>query len=914
MSDFPLPPLDFGERVYRALLRLYPPRFRDAFARDLVEAFRDERRDARRRRESGILFWLSTLQDVLTHSCAEWMSMVWRVTPADVSSGGSGAMNAMRRLMSVSEYRFAARRLRRAPGFALASVLVLALGIGSTTAVFSLVNGVLLAPLPYPESDRLVRLTHTATVANLTTIDQSDGTVMLYQRDARAFDGLGAWRYDDGNLAPTEPQQNAARVNVARVTANLFDVLRVRPALGKNFATGDDRVGAARVAIVSHKLWQERLHADPRAIGRLIVVNDVPRTIIGVMPARFGYPSSNVEVWLPVAFDPAQPQPASFNYTGVARLKPGVSVDEARADLARVLPRIADDFPGGISPAVWRDAHVVPQVESLRSSIVGSVSRLLWLLMASVLLVLLVACANVAGLFLVRAEHAQVELAVRGALGSGLSGMLMQSLSESVLLSMLGGGIGLLLSILGVRLAVHSGDTLSLPRLGEVGVDARALLFVFGVSVFCAAFVSLLPLLRARRVSIAGVLRGGGPGSTGGRSRQRARNALVVGQTALALILLAASGLMTRSFMRLTQVKPGFDADNVVTARVLLPFATYGTIPARMNLYNSIVEQARAIPGVRSVGLTDWMPLSDDHNDTSIEVEEHMPQSSSVGADHFVATVDGEYFNAMRIPLMRGRVFGAPDAAHPSEDVMVSHAFAERYWHGASPIGKRIRPFGGGWHTIIGEVGDAHYDALDKPVNDIVYFPIVSLDKTRRSTPSGLALVVRTDGRQSDALTGIRRIVHSLDQGLPTYDEKPVRELVRGASARAQALVVLLAIASALALALGAIGLYGVMAYGVSMRRRELGVRIALGARPADVSRMVARDGMRLAVAGIAIGLVGAIATSRVLRGLLYDVSATDPLTLFVTVVVLLGVALAASWVPARRAAAVDPAGALRSS
>jgi predicted permease len=332
-----------------------------------------------------------------------------------------------------------------------------------------------------------------------------------------------------------------------------------------------------------------------------------------------------------------------------------------------------------------------------------------------------------------------------------------------------------------------------------------------------------------------------------------------------------------------------------------------------MNLYSSMVEQARAIPGVRSVGLTDWMPLTDDHNDTSMEVEDHMVPSNSVGADHFVATVDGEYFNAMRIPMLRGRAFGRQDPARPSPDVIVSHAFAERYWKGSSPIGKRIRPFGGDWHTIVGEVGDAHYDGLDKPVNDIVYFPIVSADKGRPSTPSSLALVVRTDGREGEALSGIRRIVHSLDAGLPTYDERPVRELVRGASARAQALVVLLAIASALALTLGAIGLYGVMAYSVSMRRRELGVRIALGARPADVSRMVTRDGLRLAGAGVVIGLVCAIATSRVLRGLLYDVSATDPLTLTVTVIVLLVVAFAASWVPARRAAAVDPAWTLRS-
>jgi len=913
MSDFPLPPADFGERVYRALLRLYPPRFRDTFARDLVEAFRDERRETGPGRLSSVLFWLSTLQDVLTHSCAEWISMVWRVTPADVSSGRSSAMNALRKLITMAEYRFAARRLRRAPGFSVATILVLALGVGATTAVFSLVNGVLLQPLPYPESDRLVRLTHTATVANLTTLEQSDGTVMLYQRDAKAFDGIAAWRYDDGNVAPSEAEQNAQRLNIARVTANLFDVLRVRPALGRSFATGEDRIRTNYVAVLSHKLWQERFRGDPRAIGKQLVVNGVPRTIIGVMPERFAYPSSSIQLWLPVGFDPANAQPASFNFVGVGRLKPGVSVELARADLARVLPRVADEF-SGVPPAVWREANVAPRVESLQASIVGSVSHVLWLLMASVLLVLLVACANAAGLFLVRAEQAQVELAVRGALGSGVSGMLMQSLSESVLLGAIGGVVGLGFAVLGVRVAMRAGDTMSLPRLEEVGVDGRALVFALGVTLFCAAFVSLLPLLRARRVSIAMVLRGGGPGATAGRSRQRARNALVVAQTALALVLVAASGLMTRSLMKLSRVKPGFDAENVATARVLLPFATYGTPTARMNLFGALVDRARAIPGVRNVALTDWVPLSDDHNDSAIDVEDQQRAPNAVGADHFVATVDGEYFDAMRIPLLRGRTFGASDASRPTDDVIVSHAFAERYWHGASPIGKRIRPFGGKWHTIVGEVGDAHYDALDKPANDIVYFPIVTADKGTPNTPSALSLIVRTDAGESAAISAIRRIVHSLDPGLPTYNEKPLRQLVRGASARAQALVVLLAIASALALTLGAVGLYGVMAYGVSVRRREIGVRMALGARPSDVSRMVTRDGLRLAIAGVAIGLVGALAGSRLLRGLLYDVSATDPLTLVVTVAVLLGVAFVASWVPARRAAAVDPAGVMRSS
>jgi putative ABC transport system permease protein len=823
-----------------------------------------------------------------------------------------------RELLARSELRFAARRLRRAPAFAAAVVLVLALGVGTTTALFSLVHGILLAPLPYPQPDRLLRLTHTSS-AGRATIDLSDALVMLYQSEARAFDGVAAWRFDDGDLAPLEAGQTAVRVRGARVTASFFDVLGVPPALGRAFAPGDDRPGAARVVVLSHRIWQERLHGAPDAIGRQIEVNDVPRTIIGIMPPRFAYPANHVELWLPLALDPAHTRPATLNLIGIGRLKPGVSSEAARVDLARVLTNPGESFQGGGAAAGWQETQetrIAPHVQSLRDSIVGPPARLLWFVFGSVLLVLLVACTNVAGLLLVRAERAQRELAVRAALGSGFLGVLALTLSESLLLSVLGGGAGVLLAVASLRGVRSAGTALALPRLEEVGVDAPVLLFALGITGFCALFVSVLPLLRARRISIAQVLRGAESGPAGGRAPQRARNALVVAQIALAVVLVTSSGLMTRSLLRLQDVRPGFAADHVVVSRVLLSYTKYSGGGMRLNFFQAMVREAQAIPGARDVALTDWVPLSGDRHDTAIEVEGDDPSRASAGGtEHAEAHVDGAYFHALRIPLRRGRTFGAQDAARPLSEAIVSHAFAQRYWPGMSPLGKHVRPLGDRWYTIVGEVGDVRYEGLEQPPSEMVYFPIVGLGPhdTVASLPPALSLVVRTEAGVGETLSAIRRIVAALDPTIPTYDEGSLRQLVHDASARARALAVLLAIASGVTSLLAAVGLYGILAYSVSLRRRELCIRMALGARPAEVRRRVSLQGLRLAGVGIVIGTACALATSQLLRGLLYGVSPTDLVTLTATPAALLVVAFIASWIPAHRAAAVHPAEALQS-
>ena len=792
----------------------------------------------------------------------------------------------------MSEIRFAARRLRRAPTFAAAVVLVLALGIGGTTAVFSLVHGILLEPLPYPDSGRLVRVSNSVADAGGTQADQSDALVMLYQGQALAFDGVAAWRFDDGVLQALEEGRSAARVHGARVTANFFDVLGVRPAVGRGFAPGEDRPGRNGVVVLSHRTWQDRLHGDPDPIGRQIVVNDVPRTIVGIMPPHFAYPTSDVELWLPLALDPARPRPEIFHLVGIGRLKQGVTTAAAGADLARVL-----------QAATWQQAPITPRVELLRDSIVQRPARMLWLLLGSSLLVLLAACTNVASLFLVRAQQAQTELAVRGALGAGLRDLLTLTVTESALLSGLGGGIGVWLATVSTKVVVSAGAVLSLPRLENVGVDRSVLGFALAVTALCAVGVSVLPLLRSRQVSVAQVLRAAGT-SVGGRSSQRARDALVVAQIAVALVLVASSGLLARSFVRLSDVDPGFDAEGVVTSSVLLPFARYGSATSRLEFFDVLVGRMRAVPGVRDVALTDRVPLSGDRQDMAIEVEDAPSQDDGGGVNHAVAHVDGRYFETLRIPMLRGRTLSVGEG-RPSDELVVSRAFAERYWSGADPLGKRVRPVGGPWHTVVGVVGDVHYDGLDEPANEIAYFPI--------ALPGALSLLVRTDGQAVEALSGIREIVRSLDDDVPTYDEGSLRALVVQASARTRALVVLLAMAAVVTCVLGAVGLYGSIAYGVSLRRRELGIRLALGAPTHEVRRMVSLGGLRLAAMGIAIGTAGTLATSWSLRALLYGVSPTDPATIAATAGVLLGIAFLASWIPARRAAAIDPAEAFRS-
>jgi predicted permease len=811
--------------------------------------------------------------------------------------------------------RHAFRRLRAAPGFAAAVVLMLALGIGATTTVFGVVDGILLRPLPFPDPERLVALTHTISVSGISKIEQSDATFMLYQRHAtHAFANVGAYRSTDVNLGAHGGEGAAERVVAAGVTASLFPTLGVVPMRGRTFGLQDDRPGAAKVVILSASLWKRRFGGDADIIGRRLVIDGVDREVIGVMPESFHYPSASTGLWMPLAFDPAHASVGNFNFKGVGRLRPGTTAEAGAAELAQVLPRLFDEFATEIPREMFERAHMKPVVRPLRDAVVGDVGHLLWILLGAVGLLLVIACANVAGLFLVRAEGAQRDVAIRLALGAGRGAVAAQYVSEAMLLATAGGAAGVLLALAGVRALRLSPAGADLPRLAEVGIDARVLLFAIAATLVSAVAVSLMPVLRARRVAPGVILKESSRSATVGRERQRARSALVVAQVALALVLVAGSTLMARSFAELRDVRPGFDPRGVLTVRLALPDATYPDAAATLGFYDRVLERIAALPGVSSATITEWLPLSDDHNDSVITFEDRPLAPGEVPPDHLLTFVSPTYFGTLGIPILSGRTFERPDAARPSTEVIVSRAFAERYWKGESPIGKRIRSgISGAWSTIVGVVGDVHMESLERPADELVYFPLVTQDHEMAYVPTSAAIALRTTG--VDPMTvapALRKIIHDLDPTLPTYEERTMSARVAGATARTRFVMLMLGIASLVALAMGMVGLYGVLAYGVTLRRREIGVRMALGATMADVTRMIARRGVTLAALGIGAGLVGALGATRLLHGLLYGVSPTDPAALAVTCILLFVVALVASWLPARRAAALDPMEALR--
>jgi predicted permease len=592
------------------------------------------------------------MRDVITQGTAERLAGVGSLLRYRADHEDS-LMTAFSGAVRAHELRVALRRLRRAPSFALTTIVVLGLGVGATTAVFGIVNGVLLRPLPYRHPERLVEITHSVQVAGVTTVDQSDAGLLYYQRHATAFAGIAGWRDRDVNVSPPADDPGPpARVSAAMVTANLFDVLGVAPELGRDFQSGEDRLNAPPVAMLSHRLWTRLFRGDRSVVGRNILIDGASREIVGIMPSDFVFIHSSPDVWYPVPLDPATAAVTSFNYRSVARLRAGQTPASARADLVRILPNVLEEFPSGIPPAMWASAHVQPIVTPLREYLVGDSSHLLWILLGGVSLVLIIACANVASLFLVRGESRQHELAVRGALGSGTAGMMTQPLSESIVLAFTGGSLGLALAEIGVRIAKAAGGDVGLPRLDEVSVDGRVLFFAFGLSVLCALLVSLVPVLRARRIPVAMVLREAGRSGMTGGARQRFRSALVVAQVALALILVASSGLLARSFARLREVRPGFEADGLIMARIVLPPASYKTSASVVQLENELLERVRAIPGVRAASMSDLAPLTPDANTTVVGVEDHPIPPNAVPRVHTNVTIDGAYFRTMHIPLL----------------------------------------------------------------------------------------------------------------------------------------------------------------------------------------------------------------------------------------------------------------------
>jgi len=810
------------------------------------------------------------------------------------------------------DLRLALRGLVRYPTFTAITVLTLALGIGANTAVFTLVDGVLLSPLPYDDADRLIAIEHQGREGR-DELPMSQGLYGLYRDQAASLDGIALHVRSAVNLVSEggEPE----RITVQAVTPGFFEVLRVEPALGRAFTEFEGTPDGEQVTILSDGLWRERFGADPRVIGQSVDVNGTLRQVVGVMPADFGHPDRSARLWLPLRIDPVQAQLASFGPSGVARLAPGSDVTSVDTELRGLISRLGELFPDSGAPAFLAEVGLAPIVRPLKESLVGDVGRTLWILLGTVGFVLLIACANVANLLLVRAESRQRELALRVAVGAGRGHVVRAFMSESALLAAAGSVLGCVIASIAVRLAMARVPS-DLPRVAEIGLDARVLGFTFALAVGCALFFGLFPLIRSGADDLATQLRDGGAhGSTGGRERHRLRNGLVVVQMALALVLLVGSGLMFRSFQALSAMDPGFDTENVLTARLTVPAAEMESWEETAAFYRTLTERLGAQAGVEGAGFAQSVPLSSGLGYFNVEVEDHprAPGEIPVFAQH--NNVEAGYLEAMGIELLQGRTFQRGDGAEGVRAVVVGESFAEHWWPGESPLGRRVR-LGfpdEDWSQIVGVVRDAHYQSLETTPEEMVYWPATIGATTAPQATRSMDLVLKSSGDPLAYVDVLRREVQALNPRIPVSNPRTMERVMSEATSRTSFTMALLGAASGIALLLGLVGIYGVISYIVSQRTREIGVRMALGATAPSVRTMVVRQGLVLAGGGVLLGLVAASALSRLLATLLYGVSATDPLTYGAVAAALLVVSLTASWIPARRAAGVNPSSALRS-
>jgi len=804
------------------------------------------------------------------------------------------------------DLRFGMRSLRRAPGFTAVAVLTLALGIGATTAIYSVVNGVVLRPLPYPDPDRITMVWMDNQRMGMSEDIHSAANLADYRAQNQVFEAIAAYSPRGYNVtggcpeATCEPQ----RIMSAAASAELFPVLGVRPLLGRVFTAEEEVQGRDAVVVIGYGLWARQFGLRPDAVGSTLQLNGRSYTILGVMPRDFAYPSRETELWMPLALSPEDRTSRNgFWLWAVGRLKPGVPLERAQADMAEINRRMQEQFPS------LRDYGV--KLVPLPRQVVGpSLRTALWVMLGAVAAVLLIACANVANLMLSRAAVREREVGVRLALGASRTRLVRQLLTESVLLSLVGGALGVALAWGGLRLLTGLAPS-DVPRLDQVRIDAPALVVTLGVAVLTGVLFGLVPALQASSPNLAGSLRdAGGRGATGGQRGNQLRRLLAAAQVALVVVLLTGAGLLIRSFLQLQQVDLGFRPDNLLTMRVALPGAKYPP-PQRVPFYDALVERLRAVPGVQGVGAISDIFLSKTPNSTTFTIEGRPRTRDLENTEIPFDAVTPDYFRAMGIALVRGRTFTADDGRDSTPlVVIINEAMAKRFWPGENPVGRRFKYGGensrGPWVTIVGVVGDMRRTGVDSPVRYETFLPL-------RSQPSSqMTFVVRTAGDPLASAPALRAAVRAGDPSLPVYDVKSMDQLLSNQVAQRRFSMALLGTFAGLALVLGLVGVYGVTSYLVAQRTREVGLRLALGAQPRTVVRMVVRQGMVVAALGVAAGLIGSVALTRLMAGLLYQVSPTDVVTLGVVTATLAGATLLANYIPARRAARVDPLVALR--
>jgi predicted permease len=818
------------------------------------------------------------------------------------------------------------RRLLRAPSFTLLAIATLALAIGADVAIFSLVNTILLRPLPYPEPERLVGLFHTAPGLELDELPQSPGSYARYAGSATTLESVAAW---SGREITLTGEGEPERLPAAAVTASFFDLLRVPPERGRSLQVEEQLPGAAPVAIISHRLWESRFGSDPGVVGRSLQFDSESREVIGVMPAGFAYPTPETEAWIQMEVDPAVAPLGMFSMHGLGRLRADVDLATAQAELNQLLGDLPTTFAGDPAAPVLANAGFKAVVRDLRDEVVGDIAPALWILLGAVGLIFLIGCANVANLFLVRADGRRHEIAVRAALGETRGRLIASLLIESTALGLAGGVAGLGLAVLGVELVSKLGAT-TLPRLHERSVDGHVLVFTLAVSILAGLLLGLPPALRAlpRQTSID--LVEAGTRSTGGRIHHRTLRILVGAQVALATVLLVGSGLASRSFHRLSQVDPGFDPEGLLTFHLSLPDRDYAGAREVADFERTLAERLRVLPGVASAGGATWLPLSGFGSGTGHTLEDFPREPEEVPPVFMTERVTPGFFETLGIPLLAGRDFTTDEHVQGRRVVIVSETIAQKFWGRHDVVGKRIAPGGlpsdaDDWYTIVGVTGPVRDENLHDPPRDTVYYPLLlaseaapregwSSDPYEDSAPPRqMAFAVRAVAGDPGALAGaVRSVVTELDRNLPLANLELMTVKMSRAKARLAFSMVLLSIAAGAALVLGCVGLYGVVSYAMRQRIPELAVRMALGARPRDIRSMVLADGLLVGAAGIAAGLAGSALLTRLMKAVLYQVSPFDPLVFAAATAFPFAVFLLSTFLPASRAAAVDPATALR--
>jgi predicted permease len=803
--------------------------------------------------------------------------------------------------------------LKRTPVFTVAAILTLVLGIGSVAAMFAIVYGVLLAPLPYGHPDRLISVG--LQTPELRRIQQPPAVYFTYKRFARRLGDIGFYRTGNANIWTDGDGDAPERVTATWVTASTIQMLEAAPLLGRSFRSDEDRPNSPTVVVISESVWRTRFNAARDVIGKTLYVNSVAREIVGVMAERFSFPAAETRLWIPARIDPGSAVAGDFSYTAVARLAPNATPYDAQRELEQVLPRMAESFPrleSGTATAAWLDeVRPAPIVVPLREEVTSGIARTLWMLAAAAGLVLLVAWANVANLMLIRADGRQLELAVREALGASRLRIVTYFLDESIVLATTAGTLALFAAWGAIRALVAFGPA-DVPRLAELGIGLTTAGFVVVVAIVGAIICAAVPAVRIRRASLSINLRDGGRGETAGKTRQRVRATIAALQIAVALVVSAGSALLLRTFHRLYEERRGFDATDVMTIWTQLPFARYGD-SSSVTFYARLTESVARLPGVRAVGLTGKLPLG------AGETHQQSFRIEGEGRDLYLPTqaVDDGYFATMRIPLIAGRVFQRLGVQRDG-DVIISQRAAATIWNdprGTAALGRRLAlDPSGPTYTVVGVVGDVRDHDLATAPAAMIYVPqAVPVDPTvEPSARRTMALVVRTAGPPPAIVPAVRRIVRDLDPTVPIFNVETMSDVVRASTARLQLTLTLMAAAAAITLVLGTIGLYGVMAYMVALRTREFGVRVALGADPRQIARAVALRGLRLIVRGVVAGFVLYAIAAPFLRAFLYGVTTSDPVTLLGVTLALVGTASLASWFPARRAAHVDPAEALR--